>query len=114
MEIGTRVKYIHIDTEEDKETGFYPPVGTFGTVIETDNMGIRVMWDNGTKGNNVWWCSDKDVESVEDFDMNCNELVDKIASFLEVEENWMALHSCWIENGKSYWLRGLLHRAVKM
>ena len=32
MEVGTRVRYIRIDDEEYKESGFYPPVGTLGTV----------------------------------------------------------------------------------
>lgn len=110
MKLGTRVKYIHIDTEEDKETGFYPPVGTFGTVVGIDNTGVRVKWDSGTNGEGVWWCGCEDVEEVEDIN---SELVDKIASFFEVEENWRALHSCWLEDGKSYGLRGMLHRALK-
>lgn len=113
MELGARVKYVCIDTEEDKETGFYPPVGTLGTVVNADNTGVRVNWDSGTKGEGVWWCGYKDVEVVEVENIN-SELVNKIASFFEVEENWRALHNCWLEDGKSYGLRGLLYRAVKM
>lgn len=111
MTVGARVKYIHIDNEEDKTTGYYPPVGTFGTVVEVDETSIRVKWDSGTRDEGVWWCNVEGVEEVEDEN---SELVDKIASFFEVEENWRALHNCWLENGKSYCLRGLLHSALKM
>ena len=109
MKLGTRVKYIRIDTEDDKETGYYPPVGTFGTVVGIDNTGVRVKWDSGTK-DGCWWCSFEDVENV---DTIYSELVDKIASFFEMEENWRALQTCWLEDGKSYALRGMLHRALE-
>lgn len=113
MKPGTRVKYIRIDTNEDIITsGYYPPIGTFGTVTGIDKDGvIRVKWDNGTKGNKEWWANYEDLEEVGDIN---NELVDKIASFLEEEENWMELMNCRIENGKSYDLRMLLYRAIKM
>ena len=42
-----------------------------------------------------------------------NELVDKIASFFEREENWRALKNCWLENNRSNDLRNLLHKALK-
>ena len=59
---GTRVKYIHIDTPEDKETGFYPPIGTLGTVVYVDNdNSIEVKWDKGTDGDGVWWCEKSNV-----------------------------------------------------
>lgn len=41
------------------------------------------------------------------------ELVDKIASFFEREENWDALKRCWLENGRSDDLRRLLTKALK-
>ena len=62
MKIGIRVRYIHIDNEEDKNTGFYPPIGTLGTVVDIDETGIRVKWDSGTKGDCIWWCDYEDVE----------------------------------------------------
>ena len=42
-----------------------------------------------------------------------NELVDKIASFFEREENWRALKNCWLENDRSNDLRNLLRKALK-
>lgn len=42
-----------------------------------------------------------------------NDLVDKIASFFEKEENWIALRNCWLENDRSDDLRKLLHAALK-
>lgn len=41
------------------------------------------------------------------------ELVDKIASFFEKEDNWHALKNCWLENGRSDDLRSLLREAMK-
>lgn len=41
------------------------------------------------------------------------ELIDKIASFFEKDENWSALKNCWLENGHSDDLRRLLHKAIK-
>ena len=39
-------------------------------------------------------------------------LVDKIASFLEREENWFKLKHSWLINDKSDDLRELLHKAL--
>lgn len=59
---GTRVKYIHIDTPEDRNTGFYPPIGTLGTVVYVDyDNSIKVKWDKGTDDDGVWWCEKSDV-----------------------------------------------------
>lgn len=43
---------------------------------------------------------------------NESHTIDKIASFLEKEENWRALKSCWLVNGRSEDLRSLLRRAI--
>lgn len=51
----------------------------------------------------------KSLFGAEEYD----ELVDKIASFFEKEENWRALKNCWIENDRSDDLRKLLARALK-
>ena len=42
-----------------------------------------------------------------------NDLVDKIASFFERDENWGALKGCWLVNGRSNDFRKLLHAALK-
>ena len=40
------------------------------------------------------------------------ELIDKIASFFEKEDNWHALKKCWLEYGRSNDLRRLLCKAI--
>lgn len=65
IKVGSRVRYARIDTEEDIETGFYPPTGTCGTVVRACLNDIEVKWDKGTKGNSVWWCKTADVIEVE-------------------------------------------------
>ena len=69
MKLGTKVKYIRIDTEDDKKTGFYPSIGTLGTVVDADKTGIRVKWEKGTKDEGVWWCGYEDVEEVQNLIM---------------------------------------------
>ena len=69
IEVGTKVRYIRKDTEEAKATGYYPPIGTIGTVEDIDKYHkmIEVQWLKGTaKGNARWWCYDTDVEIVLD------------------------------------------------
>lgn len=63
---GTRVRYIHEDTEEDKALGFYPPIGTCGTVVwvREESKNIVVKWDSGTIGEGTWWCEIEYVEEV--------------------------------------------------
>ena len=41
------------------------------------------------------------------------DVVDKIASFFEKEENWNALKNCWLVDGYSEDLRKLLEKAIK-
>ena len=70
MEVGMRVRYIHEDSECDKRTGFFPPIGTFGTVERVDDRRkgkeqVLVQWDSGTIGDGKWWCYWTDVEVVE-------------------------------------------------
>jgi len=66
MKVDTRVRYIHIDSEEEKELGYYPPIGTLGTVIKVYEDDIVVKWDSGTKGDGEWYCDITDVEVVEE------------------------------------------------
>lgn len=65
MKAGTRVRYIYTNDELEKRTGFYPPIGTLGTVIEIGGNDILVKWDSGTIGDGEWWCGIADVERVE-------------------------------------------------
>ena len=93
MKIGTRVRYIHIDTEDDKATGFYPPIGTFGFVVDTDKTGIRVKWDSGTKYEGVWWCAYEDVEEVKNKDLGMcqtkRDIYEELTKLLTDYENTM-------------------------
>lgn len=66
MKVDTRVRYIRIDNEEDKATGYYPPIGTLGTVIAVYEDDIIVKWDSGTEGDGAWYCEIADVEEVEE------------------------------------------------
>ncbi len=65
IKIGSRVRYARIDNEKDIESGFYPPTGTCGTVVRVCPTDIEVKWDNGVKGDGVWWCAPTDVVEVE-------------------------------------------------
>lgn len=70
MKVGMRVRYIHEDSEYDKRIGFFPPIGTLGTVLKVDpgpkgKEQIFVQWDSGTIGDGRWWCYWTDVEIVE-------------------------------------------------
>lgn len=44
---------------------------------------------------------------------NIETLIDKIASFLERDENWIELKDAWRINDKSETLRTLLREALK-
>ena len=67
IKIGDKVRYIAEDSKEDKETGFYPPKGTVGTVLwvghESGQCYIR--WPMGTtKRGGCWHTEIKSVELV--------------------------------------------------
>ena len=64
LEVGTRVRYIREDAEWKKATGWYPPVGTLGTVREDRGCTLRIHWDSGTKGDGIWACEPAAVEVV--------------------------------------------------
>lgn len=67
IKVGSRVRYNRIDNESDIATGYYPPIGTCGTVVKigVNPIDIEVEWDSGTKDNGVWWCETTDVVEVE-------------------------------------------------
>lgn len=58
-------------------------------------------------------CESKDVCECAKVKPEEKELIDKIANFLEREENWSTLKRCWLENGRSEDLRKLLVKAIK-
>lgn len=72
MKVGTRVRFVGDETYTTyKSSGFYPPIGTLGTVKDTDvgrkgKEQIFVAWDSGTIGNGIWWCYESDVEVVDE------------------------------------------------
>lgn len=68
IEVGDRVRYITEDTEETKNTGFYPPKGTIGVVIgiEDDAVSYYIKWPEGTtKLGGCWYVSKGDIELVD-------------------------------------------------
>ena len=70
IKIGSRVMYVKVDTEEDQASGYYPPIGTLGTVKYVDDSSCYVKWDEGTAGDGTWWCDFVAIEKVQDADMD--------------------------------------------
>jgi hypothetical protein len=66
IEVGSRVMYIHNDSELARASGFYPPFGTCGTVLDGDDFIVRVQWDSGTKGSGDWNCLTEYVKEVKE------------------------------------------------
>ena len=69
IEIGDKVRYITEDTDEAKESGFYPPKGTIGVVIGIKDFyytaSYRIRWPKGTtEGDGCWYVERKDIELV--------------------------------------------------
>ena len=67
IEVGDNVRYITEDTDEIKETGYYPPKGTIGVVIriEDDAAPYLIRWPEGTtKDDGCWYVCRKDIELV--------------------------------------------------
>lgn len=67
IEIGDKVRYITEDPDDIKETGFFPPKGTVGTVIgiEKDAAPYYIKWPKGTtKSDGCWYVRREDIELV--------------------------------------------------
>lgn len=64
IKTGSRVKYVHIGTEDEISSGFYPPIGTMGTVKEIYNNLCLIKWDEGTIEDGVWYCETTDIEEI--------------------------------------------------
>lgn len=68
IKVGDRVRYITEDSKEDKDSRFYPPKGTIGTVIgiEDDGAPYHIRWPEGTtKPDGCWYVREKDIELVD-------------------------------------------------
>lgn len=70
IKVGDQVRYITEDPDEIKETGYYPPKGTIGTVIGIDSIfsvaPYHIQWPEGTtKWNGRWYVERKDIELVD-------------------------------------------------
>ena len=68
IKVGDRVRYIFEDSKEDKETGFYPPKGTVGTVLWVgyESGQCYIQWPEGTtEGSGRWHTEIKSVELVD-------------------------------------------------
>ena len=59
--VGCRVRYVREDSELMRKTGWYPPIGTLGTVMEITEDAFRVQWDSGTREDGIWYCAKKAV-----------------------------------------------------
>lgn len=66
IKVGSRVRYIREDGEERQRSGYYPPIGTLGTVTAVSPIGYRVQWDSGTNGDGNWACDKSAVMSPND------------------------------------------------
>lgn len=66
--VGSLVKYIREDSEGQKSTGFYPPIGTVGRIIEEGmEEGItyyKIKWPEGTTTAGGGYVDEADVEKV--------------------------------------------------
>lgn len=73
IEVGDRVRYITEDTDDAKESGYYPPKGTIGVVIGIDLADdiapYHIKWPAGTtKWDGCWYVDIGDIELAEKFE----------------------------------------------
>lgn len=72
---GTRVRYISYNGDNI----YYPSYGTLGTCTGRFGRALEVKWDEGTKGDGIWYCRKIDVELVKDDDNdNDNTLYEEL------------------------------------
>lgn len=69
IKVGDKVRYIAEDSIEDKESGYYPPKGTIGTVIGIDSIfdvaPYHIKWpEETTKWNGCWYVERENIELV--------------------------------------------------
>lgn len=78
--IGDKVRYIGKDHKD--MPGFYPEIGTIGTVIEKGgDTDWYIQWSKGsTSGKDCWYCDENDIELVKDVDMTNEEIWEMLES----------------------------------
>ena len=69
IKVGDKVRYIAEDSNEDKESGYYPPKGTIGVVIGIEDLDCpapyHIQWPEGTtKWNGCWYVEKENIELV--------------------------------------------------
>lgn len=69
IKVGDKVRYIAEDSEDAKETEYYPPKGTIGVVIGIENIyraaPYLIQWPKGTtKLNGCWYVRREDIEVI--------------------------------------------------
>lgn len=68
IKVGDKVRYIAEDSIEDRDSRFYPPKGTIGTVLWTGNDSAlcQVRWPEGTtKWHGCWYVEKENIELVD-------------------------------------------------
>ena len=69
IKVGDKVRYIAEDSEDIKETGYYPPKGTIGVVIGIESIyraaPYHIQWPKGTTNlSGCWYVRREDIELV--------------------------------------------------
>lgn len=68
IKVGDKVRYIAEDSIEDRDSRFYPPKGTIGTVLWAGNDSVvcQVKWPEGTtKWHGCWYVEKENIELVD-------------------------------------------------
>ena len=83
--IGAKVRYTNKE-EHERLPYCYPPVGTIGTIYETNCIPfdctpgtVLVQWEDGsTSENDLWFCNASDISFVEDGDKPEHSWIEKL------------------------------------
>ena len=104
---GSRVRYVRQDTELNN-SGFYPPIGTLGTVKQVDDDDYLIKWDKGTSDPGEWYCEHEAVEEEIKMKFNIDDYKGKYVMHCKTQEEARdfceyldKIGRCWC-SGKSY------------
>ena len=86
IKVGSRVRYISNEVRPEWTKGFYPPIGTLGTVKVVDAYNYEVKWDKGTGGDGLWCCEHECVEEVFEMKFDINNYKGKYVMHCETEK----------------------------